>query len=147
MKTIVAVVLLLLAGSVPAHHSYAMFDGSRTLSVSGTVAKLEWMNPHVFVWLYVPNPKTKVGYDLYVFENGSPNVLARLGWTRTSLTPGEKIVVEYWPLKDGRNGGHFTKTVYPDGRVLYGAGGPNALTVGEPHLAPEAPTGADRVKQ
>jgi hypothetical protein len=145
MKTVVAAVLLLLASSVPAHHSYAMFDGSQTLSVSGTVAKLEWMNPHVFVWLYVPNPKAKEGYDLYVFENGSPNVLARLGWTRTSLTPGEKIVVEYWPLKDGRNGGHFTKTVYADGRVLYGAGGPNAATVGEPHLAPE-PTGADRSK-
>jgi len=146
MKTFVAAILLLLASSVPAHHSYAMFDGSRTLSVSGTVAKLEWMNPHVFVWLYVPNPKTKEGYDLYVFENGSPNVLARLGWTRTSLTPGEKIVVEYWPLKDGRNGGHFTKTIYADGRALYGAGGPNVATVGEPHLAPE-PTGADRVKQ
>jgi len=147
MKTIVAVVLLWAANSVSAHHSYAMFDGSRTLSVSGTVAKLEWMNPHVFVWLYVPNPKAKEGYDLYVFENGSPNVLARLGWTRTSLTPGDKIVVEYWPLKDGRNGGHFTKTVYSDGRVLYGAGGPNALTVGEPHLDPAPATGSDHLKQ
>jgi uncharacterized protein DUF6152 len=146
MKTVVAVILLLLTSSVWSHHSYAMFDGSRTLSVSGTVAKLEWMNPHVFVWLYVPNSMAKEGYDLYVFENGSPNVLARLGWTRTSLTAGEKIVVEYWPLKDGRNGGHFTRTIYSDGRILYGAGGPNAATVGEPQLAPQSPTGSERPK-
>ena len=138
MKTVVAAVLLVLASSASAHHTYAMFDGSRTLTVSGTVAKLEWMNPHVFVWLYVPNPKAKEGYDLYVFENGSPNVLVRLGWTKTALTAGEKIVVEYWPLKDGRNGGHFNKATHADGRVLYGAGGPNAAAKGEPHLAPDS---------
>jgi hypothetical protein len=135
MKTVSgALVCLLLAGSAGAHHSYAMFDGARTLTVSGTVAKLEWMNPHVFVWLYVPNPKNKDGYDLYAFENGSPGVLVRLGWSRTVLAVGEKIAVQYWPLKDGRNGGHFVQATRADGQILRGAGGPNAAEKGEPAL-------------
>src|SRR5262249_39740954 len=125
----------LFAASAAAHHSYAMFDGSQTLTVNGTVAKLEWMNPHVFVWVYVPNPKAKDGYDLYAFENGSPNVLTRLGWSRTVLTVGEKISVEYWPLKDGRNGGHFLKATRAQGQVLVGAGGPNAFK-GQDTLVP-----------
>jgi hypothetical protein len=107
-----------------AHHSYAMFDGTKTLTVSGTVAKLEWANPHVFVWIHVPNAKTPGGYDLYAFENGSTNVLARNGWSKTTLKPGEKISVDYWPLKDGRTGGHFIKAVHADGRVTWGVGGP-----------------------
>jgi hypothetical protein len=109
----------------PAHHSYAMFDGSRTLTVNGTVAKLEWMNPHVFVWVYVRNEKTSGGYDLYAFENGSTNVLTRMGWSKGTFQVGEKVSVEFWPLKDGRTGGHLLKATHGDGRVLPGVGGPN----------------------
>jgi hypothetical protein len=134
MKTLVALVSLLLASSAWGHHSYAMFDGSRTLTVSGTVAKLEWMNPHVFVWVYVPIAAAKDGYDLYAFENGSPGVLTRIGWARTTLAVGEKIAVQYWPLKDGRNGGHFVRATRADGQVLLGAGGPNVSATGEPAL-------------
>lgn len=132
MKTLLIATALLFATSVSAHHSYAMFDGSKTLTVAGTVAKLEWMSPHVFVWVYVPNPKAHDGYDLYAFENGSPNVLIRLGWSKTALAAGEKISVQYWPLKDGRTGGHFVKATRADGQTLYGAGGPNAAEKGEP---------------
>jgi hypothetical protein len=101
-----------------------MFDGSRTLAVSGTIAKLEWMNPHVFVWVYVRNEKAPAGYDLYAFENGSTNVLTRMGWSKETLKVGEKVSVEYWPLKDGRTGGHFVKATHADGRVSPGVGGP-----------------------
>jgi hypothetical protein len=126
MKSGLIAVALMLASPAWAHHSYAMFDGARTLTVSGTVAKLEWMNPHVFLWVYVPNAKAREGYDLYAFENGSPNVLTRLGWTKNSLTAGEKVVVKFWPLKDGRNGGHFVTATDARGQVLHGAGGPNS---------------------
>jgi hypothetical protein len=122
---VVAAASVALAGASLAHHSYAMFDSSKTLTVSGTVAKLEWMNPHVFIWVHVRNPDTPGGYDLYAFENGSTNVLARKGWTKTTLQSGEKVSIEYWPLKDGRSGGHFLKAVHNDGRVSWGAGGPN----------------------
>jgi hypothetical protein len=112
-----------------AHHSYAMFDGTKTLTVSGTVAKLEWANPHVYVWVYVPNGAAASGYDLYAFENGSTGVLARLGWTKSTFAVGEKISVEYWPLRDGRTGGHFVKATHADGSVAVGAGGPGATRV------------------
>jgi hypothetical protein len=112
-----------------AHHSYAMFDATKTLKVAGTVAKLEWMNPHVYLWVYVPNPAASSGYDLYAFENGSTGVLSRLGWSKSSFTTGERITVEYWPLKDGRPGGHYIKGTHADGRVSPGAGGPGTTRV------------------
>ncbi|MEJ1963753.1 MAG: DUF6152 family protein [Gammaproteobacteria bacterium] len=112
-----------------AHHSYAMFDGTKTLTVNGTVAKLEWANPHVYVWVYVPSPASATGYDLYAFENGSTGVLSRLGWSKATFTVGEKIAVDYWPLKDGRHGGHFIKAIHADGRVALGAGGPGVTRV------------------
>ena len=112
------------APSVFAHHTYAMFDGTATRTVSGTVAKLEWKNPHVFLWVYVPSKENTGKYDLYAFENGSPSVLSDHGWTATVLKPGDKLTIEYWPLKDGRNGGHFEKATFADGHSLRGAGGP-----------------------
>jgi hypothetical protein len=104
------------------------------------------MNPHVFVWIYVPNAKAKDGYDLYAFENGSPNVLTRLGWSRTVLTVGEKITVEYWPLKDGRNGGHFLKATRAQGQVLVGAGGPNAFKGQDTQVPADAASGEGGAK-
>ena len=120
---------LMLTTAAQAHHSYAMFDGTKTLTVSGTVAKLEWANPHVYVWVYVANSAAPSGYDLYAFENGSTGVLARLGWSKSTFEAGEKITVEYWPLKDGRTGGHFIKATHADGRVAAGAGGPGVTRV------------------
>ncbi|HEY4212396.1 MAG TPA: DUF6152 family protein [Steroidobacteraceae bacterium] len=117
------------SGAAWAHHSYAMFDGTKTVSVSGTVAKVEWANPHVYVWIYVRNTSAPSGYDLYAFENGSTGVLSRLGWSKSTFTIGEQVTVEYWPLKDGRTGGHFVKATHVDGRVEAGAGGPGPATV------------------
>lgn len=107
-----------------AHHSYAMFDASQKRIVTGTIAKLEWMNPHAFVWLYVPHEDHSGKFDLYAFENGSLNALTRLGWSADMLKAGERITVEFWPLKDGRLGGHGDKFTLSDGRILYSAGGP-----------------------
>jgi hypothetical protein len=104
-----------------------MFDGSKTLTVSGTVAKLEWSNPHVFIWVYVPNPRAANGHDLYGFSTASTNLLSRNGWSPTSLKAGEKVSVTYWPLKDGRTGGQLVKAVHEDGRVSWGRGGPNGI--------------------
>jgi hypothetical protein len=115
---------LVVAATAAAHHSYAMFDGTRTLKVAGTVAKIEWTNPHAFVWVYVPNAKSENGYDLYAFENGAPNALARQGWSKTTFAIGEPVTIEYWPLLDGRTGGHFASATRADGSVVRGVGGP-----------------------
>ena len=100
------------------HHSYAMFDTTRTATVTGTVAKLEWVNPHAFLWIYVPNPAKPGTYDLWGFENGSPSVLQAHGWNKEVLKAGDKLAVEYWPLRDGSIGGHCEKVTLADGRVL-----------------------------
>jgi hypothetical protein len=124
VKTLVASVALLLASPAWGHHSYAMFDGSRVVTVSGFVAKLDWSNPHVFIWIHVPNSKAPSGYDLYAFSTASTNVLGRNGWSATTLKVGEKVSVDYWPLKDGRTGGQFIKAIHADGHVTRGMGGP-----------------------
>jgi hypothetical protein len=101
-----------------------MFDQTRRASVSGTVAGLEWRNPHVYVWLYVPSPDQPGDYELYGFENAAPNVLARAGWSKSTLEPGQALTVTYFPLKDGRSGGHFIRGTRPDGSTVEGRGGP-----------------------
>ena len=125
-----------LATNVSAHHSYAMFDGARVVTVNATIAKFEWTNPHVFVWAYVANPKSASGYDLFAFENGSTNVLARRGWSKQVLPAGQEVVIEYWPLRDGRMGGHLKSLKFPDGRELQAAGGPRGLNGTDPALSP-----------
>jgi hypothetical protein len=119
-----------------AHHSYAMFDGTRTATVKGTLAKLEWTNPHVFIWVYVPSSES--GFDLYAFENGSPNVLARMGWSKETFAAGEELTIEYWPLADGRTGGHFSKATRADGSEMRGAGGPRGVDGSLPPTAAAA---------
>lgn len=121
---IVLAAVILGPSAALAHHSYAMFDNAATQTVRGTVARLEWRNPHVFLWLYVRKPGGARGYDLWAFENGSPSGLSARGWSRGTFAAGEQITVEYWPLRSGENGGHVERVIWSDGRTLDGAGGP-----------------------
>jgi len=100
-----------------------MFDGSKHRTVQGTIAKFEWGNPHVFVWLYVLR-QSKHGYELYGIESDSINELRRGGWTKSSLKPGEVVTLEFFALRDGRNGGHLIKVRRADGTTLAGTRGP-----------------------
>jgi hypothetical protein len=121
-RTVTIALALSYAGGAAAHHSYAMFDGSRTVTVIGTMAKLEWTNPHVFIWVWVPDANGEP--VLYAFENGSPNVLTRRGWSKNTFAPQEKLAITYWPLADGRTGGHFAVATRVDGSEVRAAGGP-----------------------
>lgn len=112
----IAVSLLAASASGWAHHSYAMFNMSSRRVVHGTVAKIEWANPHVFVWVYVKRQDQAGRYDLYAFENDSVNGMTRLGWTKNTFKPGDAITVEYFPLRDGRTGGELIKAITADGR-------------------------------
>lgn len=131
------------AGPAPAHHSFAMFDNTRTETVTGTVYMFEWSNPHTWLWVDVDDGK---GGDVkWGFESAAPSELSRSGWNKHSLSPGEKVTVEYRPLKDGRPGGSLGKVTKSDGTVLGGAGpggggGPGGP--GQPPAgAPPAPAG------
>jgi hypothetical protein len=115
-----AALVCLCAPPALAHHSYSMFDTTKSVFVDGTVAKVEWVNPHTFVWLYVEKKDEPGKYDLYAFENGPITMLMRNGWTKETLKVGEKLKVQYFPLKDGRPGGSFVKAIHADGTESIG---------------------------
>jgi hypothetical protein len=117
---IFAVIVIAAASPVFAHHSFAAFDITAQKSVTGTVHKVDWTNPHIWLWIDVPNDKGSA--DTYGFEGMSPNFLARRGWTRTTLNVGDKITINYRPMKDGSKGGMFM-TGQANGKLLSMMGG------------------------
>jgi hypothetical protein len=124
--TAVFVLAVVGASSAWAHHSYTMFDASRTALVTGTVRSLEWMNPHVWLWVTVTDEKGTTAP--YAFEGTSVGeMMRRSGWTRNTVRPGDKVAVKYHPFKDGKDGGKLDAVTLSDGRtmsVLSRAGGP-----------------------
>jgi len=84
-----------------AHHSFqAEYDATKTITVKGTIQKLEWVNPHAYFWIDVKDANGKV--TTYAFECLSPNALARQGWNRNSLKKGEEVTVDGYLAKDGK---------------------------------------------
>ena len=125
-------VALLATTTVEAHHSFAMFDQSKVVTLKGTVREFQWTNPHAFIHIDVPNASG--GVDTWQVELNSPNNLKRQGWKSTSLTSGEAVTLTLNPLKDGTKGGLFVAVQLPDGSSLgdptRGRGGPiNVPTV------------------
>jgi hypothetical protein len=107
---------------VRAHHSFAPFDLTMEKTITGTVNRFEWTNPHSWIWVDVPNEKG--GVDSWAVEGMSPNYLARRGWSKSTLKPGEKITISIRPLRNGQNGGMFVRATLADGRVLTQTGQP-----------------------
>lgn len=118
VMALTAAVSALGATAVLAHHSYAMFDKRKSVVVEGSVAKVEWTNPHAFVWLYVKKTDKPGEYDLYAFESSTPNQLKLNGWSKDSLKAGDKVSIRYFPLRDGRPGGHLVWAQRSDGSIL-----------------------------
>jgi len=98
-----AAAAFLLAVSWPAraHHSFAAeYDSTKTVTVKGTIQKLEWVNPHAYFWVDAKDENGKI--TTWAFESLSPNALARQGWNRSSLKKGEEVTVEGYLAKDGK---------------------------------------------
>jgi hypothetical protein len=117
-----AAVLLASAGRVLAHHSFsAEFDASKPFKMTGSVTKVEWMNPHTFFYIDVTDEKTKKVTN-WAMEMGSPNGLMRQGWTRNSMKVGDKVTVEGSLAKDGSPTGNARTVVLEStGKKLFAA--------------------------
>ena len=123
--------LALAAMPALAHHSFAMFDQSKQMTLEGTVHEFQWTNPHSFIELDV----AKGGkVQRWAIELNSPNNLTRQGWRRTSLKAGEKISVRIAPLRDGHPGGLFLDLRKADGKVLDSGLPKNGTPVNVPQL-------------
>jgi len=122
------------AAPTAAHHSFAMFDQNKTVTLKGQVAEFQWTNPPAFIELNVPNGQGST--DRWSIELNSPNNLTRQGWRRSSLKPGDTVTITLNPLRNGKKGGLFNKVVLPNGTVL-GDGRP-ADSGGKPINVPTA---------
>lgn len=103
----------------PAHHSFAMFDQTKTLTLVGTVSKFDWVNPHMHVHVLVAKASEGVEAGEWDVEGASTNISAREGWTRSTFAAGDKITVNIHPLRDGSKGGSLMFALAPDGKKLY----------------------------
>ena len=111
--SLVAVAAMLAASSALAHHSFAMFDQSKSVTVQGTVKDFRWTNPHVFIQLLV---KTEGGSEVeWSIEMTSPEHLARNGWRPGTLKAGDAVTLEIHPMRDGTAGGQYISGSGPDG--------------------------------
>ena len=107
----VAGLALMAAAPVLAHHSFsAEFDSTKPFKMTGTVTKVEWMNPHTFFYIDVTDEKTKKVTN-WAMEMGSPNGLMRNGWTRNTMKIGDMVNVEGSLAKDGSPTGNARSVI------------------------------------
>ena len=103
-----------------AHHSFAAeFDASKPFKMTGTVTKVEWMNPHTYFYIDVKDDKGQT--TNWGLEMGSPNGLMRQGWTRNSMKIGDVVTVEGSAAKDGSNIGNARSVTLSGGQRLFAA--------------------------
>lgn len=131
MKRITAIAgaAALLAGiPAAAHHSFAMFDQTKIMTLDGTVTEFQWTNPHAFIEIDAQ------GGRHWSIELNSPNNLKRQGWSRGALRTGDKVKLRMNPLRNGKPGGLFLDLTKADGRVLDSGLPKNGEPVNVPRL-------------
>ena len=115
----IAFAAFIIARPAFAHHSHAMFDLEKQVTLTGTVKEFEWNNPHCWIQVLVPDLKDPNAPPVeWGIEMGAPIQLIRHGWKPSSLKPGDKITVVVNPLRDGRPGGQIVSAIGPDGKPI-----------------------------
>jgi hypothetical protein len=121
---------IILGAALPlyAHHSFAAeFDENKAVTLMGAVTKLEWMNPHIWVYLDVKNKEGQA--EPWQCEGGPPNTLTRNGWSQGSLKPGDQVTIQGYLAKDASNTCNMRLVKLADGRSVFaGSSVGNAAT-------------------
>lgn len=114
------------AGAAQAHHSYSMFDRTKTTTLNGSIRNFEMVNPHSYVWVIVRGAN---GSDqIWGLEGGGVAAMQRAGLNKSSVKVGDKVLIDMHPLRDGRNGGQLVRMRLPDGKII---GQPLAIPEGQ----------------
>ena len=108
------------SGPAAAHHSFsAIFDAAKPVALTGTVTRIEWMNPHT--WIYLDVKKDDGSVEAWSFEMGSPNRLMRFGWNQDTLPIGATVTIAGSRARDDSLKAAVDKVTLPDGKQLFGA--------------------------
>ena len=101
-----------------AHHSFSMFDREKNVTMSGVVTEYEWTNPHTWIHMKVPDQLGKEIVWSFEMQAIAPNTAG--GWRVDSVKPGDKVTIEFHPLKDGSRGGQLVSATLANGTHLGG---------------------------
>ncbi len=136
-SALAAIILVLAAAPARAHHAFAAeFDANKPVRLEGTVTKMEWINPHAWIHIDVKKPDGSV--EKWMIEGGTPNTLLRRGFTKNSLLPGTRIIVDGYQAKDGSLKANGRDLTFPDGRKLFmGSSGTGAPRDGRDPTEPK----------
>jgi len=125
---IAALAVALISMPAAAHHSFAAeYDSTKVVKLTGNVTRVDWQNPHAYFYIDVKNPETG-RVENWAFEMGAPSVIAKQGWTKTTLKIGDVIIVEGTRAKDGGTHGNARSVYMASNGKKLGAGSSEGVT-------------------